>query len=100
MVVPGGRVQLTGVGYVPIGRLVAADGGDVSADVRDEVAAPLRAGSIANDASLHLGADGAWEVRGDPTEIALLVAEQKLEITEPHQGRDRVGRFRSTPTGS
>lgn len=84
VIVPGGRVQLTGVGYVPIGRLADADGDDVSPTVRDEVAAVLHAGSIANDASLHLTTDGAWEVRGDPTEIALLVAEQKLESSEQH----------------
>ncbi|MDW3213680.1 MAG: cation-translocating P-type ATPase [Ilumatobacteraceae bacterium] len=91
VVVPGGRVQLTGVGYVPIGRLVGADGGDVPHQVHDEVVAVLRAGSIANDASLHLAPDGTWEVRGDPTEIALLVAEQKLETTDPRSDPRRVG---------
>ncbi len=91
VVVPGGRVQITGVGYVPIGRLVGADGEEVASDVRAEVAAVLRAGSIANDASLHLATDGSWEVRGDPTEIALLVAEQKLATTEPNHDRERVG---------
>jgi len=90
VIVPGGRVQLTGVGYVPIGRLVDADGDDVSPTVRDEVAAVLHAGSIANDASLHLTPDGAWEVRGDPTEIALLVAEQKLESSGARRNAERV----------
>jgi potassium/sodium efflux P-type ATPase len=82
VVVPSGRAVLTGVGYDPIGELSTGDGQAASDALAAEVERVIAAGSIANDASLHLSEAGRWEVRGDPTEIAFLVAEQKLGLRE------------------
>jgi Ca2+-transporting ATPase len=72
------EVELTGVGYHPVGE--ARIGGQTVTD--DELLAGLRllleGGSLANDAVLAPTDDGRWEVRGDPTEIAFLVAERKV----------------------
>jgi magnesium-transporting ATPase (P-type) len=91
VVTAGGAVQLTGVGYVPVGE--AMSGGHPMTDeaLLDEVDAVLRAGGLANDATLRPGADGKWVVHGDPTEIAFLVAEEKLGLRQArHQRFERV----------
>jgi calcium-translocating P-type ATPase len=87
-----GEVEITGVGYQPVGE-VLVDG----APVHDEhllrsVELVVGAGSLANDASMRLGDSGRWEIVGDPTEAAFLVAERKLELTERREARfERVG---------
>ncbi len=77
--------ELTGIGYEPVGHLV--DHGEPITDptVIEEVELVLRAGSLANDASIRVAASGRWEVVGDPTEIAFLVAERKLGGHERRQ---------------
>ncbi|WP_346926030.1 HAD-IC family P-type ATPase [uncultured Arthrobacter sp.] len=82
-----GQVELTGVGYRPEGG-VLHDG----AEVRDpallqEARMVLAGGSFANNAQLREH-DGEWEIQGDPTEAAFLVAARKLEGVT-----DRVGEF-------
>lgn len=50
----------------------------------------LGGGSLANNAELQQTDTGAWEIHGDPTEAAFLVAERKLAIdgaTERRQER-------------
>ena len=42
----------------------------------------LGGGSLANDAAAAARRDGAWEIQGDPTEAAFLVAERKLAGTD------------------
>jgi Ca2+-transporting ATPase len=85
-----GTVDITGVGYEPIGELVVT-GTPVTHDgLITEVAAVLNAGSLANDASLREYEPGAWTVHGDPTEAAFLVAEQKIGIAPMGQPADRV----------
>ena len=37
-------------------------------------------GSLAGNAALNQGQAGVWEIQGDPTEAAFLVAERKLGI--------------------
>lgn len=74
-----GRADVTGVGYRPIGS-VTSDGGRLPADLRYEVQMVLGAGSLANDAQLAEH-DGEWQIQGDPTEAAFLVAARKLEGT-------------------
>ncbi|MEY2957917.1 MAG: hypothetical protein RLZZ01_485 [Actinomycetota bacterium] len=77
-----GRVQVTGVGYAPIGHL-EQDGERVSDDRLHRAAADvLTAGALVNDAGLRRTSDGAWEVRGDPTEVAFLVAAEKVRPDE------------------
>jgi P-type Ca2+ transporter type 2C len=77
VVTPGGRVELSGVGYDPEGEALyegePLDGGPLA----DEVRRTLMAGALANDARL-VEHEGHWVVQGDPTEGALLVAAAKL----------------------
>ena len=76
-----GRCEITGLGYSPEGR-VLADGSDLSeGDLRTEVLAVLSGGSLASDADLRQ-VDGEWQILGDPTEAAFLVAERKLGVSD------------------
>ena len=45
----------------------------------------LGGGSLASNADLRGTGDGGWEIHGDPTEAAFLVAERKLGGTERRQ---------------
>ncbi|GAA3655495.1 cation-translocating P-type ATPase [Microbacterium marinilacus] len=81
IVTASGSVDVTGVGYAPDGEARVA-GQDAALDeaspaLRTEVRAVLGAGSLANDAQLARR-DGRWEITGDPTEAAFLVAGRKL----------------------
>jgi Ca2+-transporting ATPase len=89
------EVELTGVGYHPVGE-ARIDGETVTdASLLDELRMLLGAGSLANDAALTRSDGGQWEVRGDPTEIAFLVAEQKLGGADAR--RDRYTRLDEVP---
>ena len=78
VVTPTATVDLTGVGFEPIGH-VAHDGKLVTDEgVLREVELVLGAGSLANDATLQQNGPGRWSVHGDPTEAAFLVAEEKV----------------------
>jgi Ca2+-transporting ATPase len=72
----GGReIAITGAGYAPVGGF--HEGGRPLDPVRDDqLARSLRVAALANRASL-LEREGTWQVRGDPTEVALLVAARK-----------------------
>lgn len=92
VVTASGSVDITGVGYAPLGE-VRVPGRDVALDdahaaLRAEVRAVLGVGSLANDAQLAEH-DGRWEVTGDPTEAAFLVAERKIPglFEEVHTAR-------------
>jgi P-type Ca2+ transporter type 2C len=90
VVVPGGRVDLTGVGYEPVGELLqspapsaGSGGGQATSNLSDQVCRTLRAASLANNARLvRSSQDGRWGIQGDPTEGALLVAARKAGVTE------------------
>ncbi|MBI4985051.1 MAG: HAD-IC family P-type ATPase, partial [Rhodocyclales bacterium] len=68
----GQRHAVTGQGYVPTGH-IDGDG----AALREV----LLAGALCNDAGLHRK-DGQWQIAGDPTEAALLVAARKAGLDE------------------
>ncbi|HJQ65808.1 MAG TPA: HAD-IC family P-type ATPase [Gemmatimonadales bacterium] len=72
----GGReIAITGVGYAPVGGfLEGATTVDPSRD--QQLARSLRVAALANRAGL-IERDGQWRERGDPTEVALLVAARK-----------------------
>ena len=69
-------LELTGVGYDPAGHVI--DGGRI-VDPTDTVRDLLRAAVLASDARL-VTRDGRWQVEGDPTEGALVVAAIKAGL--------------------
>ncbi|MGB5150192.1 MAG: cation-translocating P-type ATPase [Mycobacterium sp.] len=75
-----GEVELTGVGYRPEGTALA--GGRELSDpaLSREARMVLAGGSLANNAQLT-SRDGEWQIQGDPTEAAFLVAAHKLAGT-------------------
>ncbi|MCU0863370.1 MAG: cation-translocating P-type ATPase [Planctomycetes bacterium] len=87
-----GQSRLSGVGYPPEGRL-EHDGAELTAGpLFDAVAAVLIGGGIAGNAVLQQAEGGIWTIQGDPTEGALLVAEQKLGSTAARRQRyQRLG---------
>lgn len=87
-----GIAQVTGVGYAPEGR-VEYEGGELGAGpLRDEIIVVLNGGSLASNAELRQREDGAWEIHGDPTEAAFLVAERKLDSSAQREQRfARIG---------
>jgi Ca2+-transporting ATPase len=86
VVTPSVQVDITGIGYEPVGE-VHVDGTRLEDELlRREVELVLEAGSLANDATLRPDGD-RWEVLGDPTEAAFLVAERKLGLTAGRSAR-------------
>ena len=77
-----GSTQVTGVGYAPDGRVEHQGAELANGPLRDEHIALLAGGSLAGNADLRQTADGTWEIQGDPTEAAFLVAERKLGTHE------------------
>ncbi|AQP49043.1 haloacid dehalogenase [Tessaracoccus aquimaris] len=75
IVTASGRVRLSGIGYEPTGEVRLVGRGE---EVMAEVHRVIGAGVLANNAQLeHVG--GQWQIQGDPTEAAFLVAERKIE---------------------
>ncbi|WP_411280485.1 cation-translocating P-type ATPase [Gemmatimonas sp.] len=73
-----GDTHISGVGYAPEGK-VEHDGAELPAGpLHDETRVVLSGGSLAGNADLRQAEGGAWEIHGDPTEAAFLVAERKL----------------------
>lgn len=89
VVTASGSAETTGVGYRPEGAVVI-DGSELSGAHHREVQLLLGAGALANDAQLT-ERDGAWEIQGDPTDAAFLVAARKSAGTT-----DCVSRFERT----
>jgi Ca2+-transporting ATPase len=81
-----GRSDITGVGYTPEGRAEASGLALPDGALRRELQAVLQGASLASNAQLLQAVDGGWGIQGDPTEAALLVAEQKLD--EPKAGQE------------
>lgn len=82
-----GQVELTGVGYRPEGGVLHNGHQVRDPALLEEARMVLAGGSFANNAQLREH-DGEWEIQGDPTEAAFLVAARKLEGVT-----DRVGEF-------
>jgi len=88
----GGRVlEVTGVGFEPVGTF-QSDSRPIEPVVDPTVKRLLVAGALCND-SLLLQANGAWRIKGDPTEGALVVtaAKAKLDVAELRRTWPRVG---------
>ncbi|KAA8818897.1 haloacid dehalogenase [Bifidobacterium rousetti] len=91
VVTPSGEVQITGTGYAPEGKMVAADGSSLAdaPALRAEVIATLAAGTLANDGDLR-EENGKWEIVGDPTEVSLIVAARKTGAMKGYEQFSRV----------
>ena len=106
----GALFEVTGVGYEPAGQFLEG-GREVSAP--DSLRALLRAAVLASDARL-VKRDDRWQIEGDPTEGALVVAAVKagldpaaLNDAEPRTGeipftseRRRMTTLHATGTGT
>lgn len=86
-----GEVQITGTGYRPEGRMLAADGTEsVPTGLEHEAMAALGIGALANDGDLRESSAGVWEAVGDPTEVSILVAARKAKATRQFSNFQRV----------
>jgi len=92
VVTVSGRTRVTGVGYAPLGRVEHQGAELPPGALREEQIVTLSGGSLAGDAELRQDEAGAWQIHGDPTEAAFLVAERKLGVTERRERRfERIG---------
>jgi cation-transporting ATPase F len=95
---PNGTFQLGGSGFAPDGLLVDDGGLPVGAAVDQALRWSLLAGARCNDARLSQQ-DGRWQVVGDPTEGALLVAAAKAGL-DPDELRCALPRVSAVPFSS
>ena len=94
-----GDTRISGVGYAPTGQVQQlGQVGHGEAKLAELAEGPLRTetivvlsgGSLAGNADLRQTKGGEWEIHGDPTEAAFLVAERKLghgTVTERRERR-------------
>jgi Ca2+-transporting ATPase len=92
IITASGETLVTGIGYQPEGRVEYQGANLPAGAMLQETIVMLGGGSLAGNAELHQGATGGWEQHGDPTEVAFLVAEQKLGTALRRKSRfERVG---------
>jgi P-type Ca2+ transporter type 2C len=72
-------IEVTGSGYNPEGTFLLA--GKPVDPAEGDIASVLRICVLSNNADIEL-ADGKWQIAGDPTEGALIVAAKKAGILE------------------
>ncbi len=82
-----GTAEVTGVGYIPEGHLRSEGDTPPSPAQWAEDIVVLSGGCLANNAQLRQAETGGWEIHGDPTEAAFLVAERKLGLHERRGSR-------------
>jgi Ca2+-transporting ATPase len=88
----GGRmIEVSGVGFEPSG-VFSADSKSLDPAGDPTLKRMLMSGMLCNDANL-VQADGAWRIKGDPTEGAFVVAaaKAKLDIAETRKCWTRIG---------
>jgi Ca2+-transporting ATPase len=92
VVTVNGRVDITGTGYTPEGELRHGGRPLQEPMLRTEVERALIAADRANNAALQEHG-GRWDVQGDPTEGALIVAARKAGLSPDALGSrfERVG---------
>jgi len=76
ILVAGQTLEVSGAGYEPQGEFLRSGS---AVEPSGPLLELLRAGTLASDAQI-VRADGRWEVKGDPTEGALVVAAAKAGI--------------------
>ena len=87
VITASGDTRITGVGYEPKGQVEHKGVALVAGPLHAENVVMLSGGSLAGNADLRQEEGAAWQIHGDPTEAAFLVAERKLGATERRQRR-------------
>ncbi|MEM8837637.1 MAG: cation-transporting P-type ATPase [Pseudomonadota bacterium] len=86
----GTRVDVTGVGYDPIG-VFEVEGAEVDPRTLPSLREALNCGFVCSHAHLE-EQNGAWQAIGEPTELALVVAALKA-FPSQEMARNLVGEF-------
>ncbi len=94
VVTASGSTRVTGVGYAPVGTVEHEGRAMGDGKVMGEQIAVLSGGSLANNSAL-VQVDDHWDIQGDATEAAFLVAEQKLGVDQ--RRRRRFSRIAEVP---
>lgn len=81
VITASGRVNLTGTGYEPVGKVLREDESTIDSALRFELVRVLAAADRASNAVLQ-EREGRWTVQGDPTEGALIVAARKAGLED------------------
>lgn len=79
--VAGRTVDISGVGYAPEGEFLH-NGMVIEPAQFTPLLTLLQAADLASDARMESEADGCWQVKGDPTEGALVVAAAKAGLNK------------------
>lgn len=81
-------------GYRPEAAWKTPEGDELDAHFQHEITETMRAAALVNNASLRQH-EGTWEIQGDPTEGALLVAAASvnIDVTGLNQQYPRIGEF-------
>jgi Ca2+-transporting ATPase len=74
-------VDISGVGYAPEGAF-SRNGAVIEPAQVSPLLTLLQAAALASDAHMEPEADGRWQVKGDPTEGALVVAAAKAGLSK------------------
>jgi Ca2+-transporting ATPase len=77
----GKSVEVTGSGYEPQGNFLGEGGGEAPGGIGTVLEQAARISLLCNDAALEENSNG-WQVRGDPTEGALLVLGRKAGLDQ------------------
>jgi Ca2+-transporting ATPase len=87
----GGKIlEVTGVGYAPIGEFKGSESIDISRGTSLHMF--LKSGVLCNDSDLYENEEKKWLIKGDPTEGSLVVAAAKagMHISETRLKNPRV----------
>ena len=87
-----------GTGYAPEGQVSSGEQDLHPGSLPTPLQRVLEAGALCNDSQVVLD-EGVWQLQGDPTEAALLVAARKAGI-EPEALAKKMPRLDSVPFGS
>ncbi len=88
VITASGSARISGVGYQPEGQ-VEHKGAALTGPLRAEQIVVLSGGSLAGNASLAQTEGGEWQIHGDPTEAAFLMAERKVDGDSIRTRRER-----------
>ncbi|BBZ62245.1 cation-transporting P-type ATPase [Mycolicibacterium monacense] len=84
---PEESVEVTGSGYAPDGSLLTPEGAVASPDGNAALRWTLLTGAACNDAAVTCR-EGRWQVTGDPTEAAMVVAAAKAGLPPDSVGTE------------